>query len=298
MLTPLLTSFAARFTSSLVAEYGLSPDQIVTVYPCTAVQTGMLSQFMRSDGGLYFNHYLYKLSPTTDVQSLRQAWAEVMEENEILRAGFFVIDDDEHSFATAIYSEKSVGLPWSLMRADDSQCQFIIEQQKSSLATQSVHHLGLPPWHLTLVMAETSTQLLLSAHHALYDAQSLQMILDAVKSKYLRKAPCIRSHFSSPLEKIMEGALDACKLDESRSFWLKQLEGSTISRFPNLTVTRGRSRSSHVIAHISAWKLSKIKATSQKLGYSIHAVAQAAWARILSAYLGESQVVFGVGKLT
>jgi len=266
------------------------------VYPCTATQAGMLSQFLRSDGSLYFNHYLYELSPTTDIQPLRQAWIEVMEENELLRAGFFSIDDDEHSFATIIYSKKGVELPWTLTRVGDAQRQSTIQQQKSSLATQSVHNLGLLPWHLTLVMTETTTQLLLSAHHALYDAQSLQMILDAVRSKYLGNAPGIRPHFAGPLGKIVEGSLDASKLDESRSFWLKQLEGSAISRFPSLTATRVRSRSSHVTVQSSAWKLSEIEAASQKLGYSIHAVAQAAWARILSAYLGEPQVVFGVGK--
>ncbi|KAF8420669.1 hypothetical protein EV426DRAFT_239732 [Tirmania nivea] len=293
-LTYQLTSFAARFTSSLIAEYTLSSNQIVAVYPCTATQAGMLSQFLRSDGCLYFNHYLYELFPTADVQPLRQAWTEIMEENEILRAGFFSIDCDEHSFATVIYSKKSVELPWTLMRTDDAQRQSTIEQQKSSLATKSVRHLGLPPWHLTLIMAETSIQLLFSAHHALYDAQSLQMILDAVRSKYLGKGPSIRPHFAGPLGRIMEGALDASKLEESRSFWLKQLEGSAISKFPSLTATRARSRSSHVTARSSAWRFSEIESASQKLGYSIHAVAQAAWARILSAYLGESQVVFGV----
>jgi len=296
MINPLLTSFAARFTSSLVREYGLLSDQVVTVYPCTAAQAGMLSQFLRSDGELYFNHYLYELPATADVQLLRQAWGEVMEENEVLRAGFFSIDDDEHSFATVIYSKKSVELPWTLMKADNTQRQAIIEQQKSSLAIQSVHCLGIPPWHLTLVMTETSTQLLLSAHHSLYDAQSLQMILDAVKSKYFGRAPAIRPHFAGPLGRIVEGTLDASKLDECRSFWLKQLEGSTISKFPSLTPTRVRSRSSHVTAQSSTWKLSEIETASQKLGYSIHAVAQAAWVRILSAYLGESQVTFGVGK--
>ncbi|RPB21806.1 hypothetical protein L211DRAFT_827739 [Terfezia boudieri ATCC MYA-4762] len=293
-LNPHLTTFAARFTSSLVAEFRLSTDQIVGVYPCTATQTGMLSQFLRTDGGLYFNHYLYELSPTTDIQPLRQAWTEVMEENEILRTGFFSIDDDQHSFATVIYSKKCVVLPWTLIRVDDAQRQSAIKQQKSLLATQSVHRLGHPPWHLTLVITGKTTQVLLSAHHALYDAQSLQMILDAVRSKYLGKALGIRPHFAGPLGKIVESALDGFKLDESQSFWLKQLEGNTISRFPSLTATRVRSRSSHVTAQSSAWKLSEIEAASQKLGYSIHAVAQAAWARILSTYLGEPQVVFGV----
>ncbi|KAF8444235.1 hypothetical protein BGX38DRAFT_1143770 [Terfezia claveryi] len=293
-LNPHLTTFAARFTSSLVAEFSLSTDQIVAVYPCTATQAGMLSQFLRTDGGLYFNHYLYELSPTTDIQPLRQAWTEVIEENEILRTGFFSIDDDQHSFATVVYSKKCVELPWTLIRVDDAQRQSAIKQQKSLLATQSVHRLGHPPWHLTLVITGKTTQVLLSAHHALYDAQSLKMILDAVRSKYLGKALGIRPHFAGPLGKIVEAALDGSKLDESQSFWLKQLEGSTISRFPSLTATRVRSQSSHVTAQSSTWKLSEIEAASQKLGYSIHAVAQAAWARILSAYLGEPQVIFGV----
>lgn len=262
------------------------------------MQAGMLSQFLRSGGGLYFNHYLYQLSSTVDVQLLRDAWTKVMQENDMLRAGFYGIDDEEFPFASVIYTKNSFELPWTLITTDDdvSHCS-LIQKQKSFLTSQAAKDLGIPPWHLSLFVTNDSSQLLLSAHHALYDAQSLRMILEAVTSYYLGNTAVQGSNFTGPLGKILVDADDATRIEAIRSFWVKRLDGTTISRFPSLTPTRIQSQNSHVTEHCSAWKLSHIEALSKDLGFSTHAVAQAAWARVLSAYLGEPQVCFGVGKL-
>lgn len=256
----------------------------------------MLSQFLNSETGLYFNHYLYRLSSTADISRLKNSWKVVMDDNDILRAGFFDIDDHEHSFVTAIYSRVGFELPWTVRYTNDNDIQATVEKRKSELTSQVLESLTIPPWYLTLFVAEGSTQLLFSAHHALYDAQSLNMILDAVLDNYLGKHSSNHPHFSGPLSKIVQSSVDAASLASSRSFWLKQLEGYSISRFPCLTPTRVHNREFHVVTQHSLWPLSQIKTACQNLGLSLHAVAQAAWVRVLSAYIGETQVTYGLGK--
>lgn len=297
-MSPILSSFSTRFTKLLVLEYGFSLTDIGAVYPCTAVQAGMLSQFLRSSGSLYFNHMLYELSPTINISLLKQAWTEVMEENEILRAGFVSIDDDEHSFATVIHSQRSAELPWSVINTNNDSFQSVVEEQKRKLTLHSLAKLEFLPWHLTLINTQTLTHLLLSAHHALYDAQSLRMVLDDVMDHYYGVETKFHSHLSGTLATIVSSSLDTAKLDAGRTFWQKHLEGCTISTLPSLTDTRVRSSSSHVTELLCTLKLSQIETAVQKLGYSLHAVAQAAWARVLSAYLGEQQVMFGLGMYT
>ena len=219
-----------------------------------------------------------------------------MDNNDILRAGFFDIDGNEHSFATAIYSRAGVKLPWTVIYTNDNDIHATVEKRKSELTSQVLESLTNPPWFLTLFVAEGSTQLLFSAHHALYDAHSLGMIFDAVLDSYLQKSPCNRPHFSGPLGRIVQSSVDEASLALSRSFWLKQLEGYSISRFPCLTPTRVQNREFHVVIQHSLWKLSQIETTCQNLGFSLHAVAQAAWVRVLSAYAGETQVTYGLGK--
>ena len=295
-LSPLLTSFASRFTKLLLSEYRLLSDEIIAVYPCTPVQEGMLSRFLNSGTGLYFNHYLYRLSSTVDISQLRNSWKIAMDNNDILRAGFFDIGDNEYSFATAIYSRVGIELPWTVRYTNDNDLHATIEKRKSELTSQVLECLTIPPWYLTLFITEGSTQLLLSAHHALYDVQSLKMILDTVLDSYLRNYPSNRPHFSGPLGRIVQSSVDETSLALSRSFWLKQLEGYSISRFPCLTPTRVQDKGFHAVTQHSLWPLSQIETSCQNLGFSLHAVTQAAWARVLSAYTGETQVTYGLGK--
>ncbi|KAF8460398.1 hypothetical protein BDZ91DRAFT_422141 [Kalaharituber pfeilii] len=287
----LLDAFAARHAPTLKSEYGLSLNQIDGIYPCTEMQSGMLSQFLRSNGGLYFNHILFELPPAIKAAKLRHAWTELMESNDILRAGFFGIDDEQHSFATVIYSKSIAELPWTEIQFDTEAA---IDKYKDQLVSQSVESLGSLQWHLTYISTPSSTKLLFSGNHALYDANSLKMMLSDAADIYLDKSPNSHPHFAATLEAILESSLDSAALEAGRSFWLKQLERSSISTFPDLNVSRVQSTTSHVASQLSSKPLSQIEGECKKLGYSLHAVAQAAWVRILSAYIGESQVAFGI----
>ncbi|KAI5788368.1 hypothetical protein EDC01DRAFT_617399 [Geopyxis carbonaria] len=214
----------------------------VTVYPCTGAQEGMISQFLRSQGELYFNHIIFKLPADLNTDKLHNAW----------------------------------------------------QQQKKIGATEALKNLHLPPWRLTLIQSESQNYLLFSGLHALYDATTLQIFYQDVAKFYHCRSIPERPQFGNILEEILRHRLDSNTVEEDKRFWLNQLEGSSICRMPNLCPQRTASKEYHVRSIEASWGLSEIEATCQKLGVSVHAAAQAAWARILSAYTGETALTMGV----
>jgi non-ribosomal peptide synthetase component F len=254
----------------------------------------MLSQFLRSNGKLYFNHTLLKLPSDVDEQKLKAAWNSVFTALDILRSGFVEIDDDVHSFATVTYRREHIQLPWHAVY-EVSDFRSFVDKQKLHASSLALEKLYLPPWQIVFFKtASEDSYLLFSGHHALYDATSLQVIFQDAVAQYLCSQTRRHPQFSTVLEDIIKHTLNQPTVSSDRDFWLKQLKGSNICRLPNLCPTRITSTTYHVKELHSSWKLSDIESACQRRGVSLHSIGQAAWARVLSSYTGETAVTVGV----
>jgi len=292
----LLSGFAARFTDQVCAETGLLKEKIAGVYPCTPVQEGMLSQFLRSKGGLYFNHTVFELPENIDLLGLRDSWDVISKSLDILRTGFAGVDDAQHSFSMIVHNPNAIELPWSVVSIGENSEELITSQkgEKASIALKGLH---LPLWSLTLLQRTSGNHLLMfSAHHALYDAHSLTVILHSVALQYSGKKYSLSHTFSRALSEITKHTTDSKIISDDQEFWKKHLDGCAVSRFPSLSPLRVKSAASHVSSINANWSLSNIEKACRQLGISVHAAGQAAWARILSAYSGETTVTMGVGS--
>lgn len=287
--------FNDRFIGLICTETRLTRSQISGIFPCTPAQEGMLSQFLRSKGRLYFNHIVFKLPRGVDLTRLRESWNVVTGFHDMLRAGFVEVDDARHSFATIIHRQDAVNLPWSTVNSM-GDIATLISGQKELNTSRVFEKLHLPPWGVTVFKNGSEDHLLFSAHHALYDAKSLSLVLNDVFCEYSGGDISPRPHFSEVLDRIMKHTLNPEVSEGDKSFWMKQLQGSSISRFPNLCPLRVKSTSSHICSIETSWSLSKIEKACRKLGMSVNSVGQAAWARVLSAYMGDNAVTIGIGK--
>ncbi|KAF8539319.1 hypothetical protein BDD12DRAFT_882702 [Trichophaea hybrida] len=289
-----ISEFEGRFLPLIKAEHNIDVESISGVFPCTAVQEGMLSQFLRSNGKLYFNHTLFKLPSNVNEQKLKAAWNSVFMVLDILRSGFVEVDDNVHSFAAVTYRRDHIQLPWLAVH-DVSDLRNFVDKQKLHASSSTLEKLYLPPWQIVFFKtASKGSYLLFSGHHALYDATSLQIIFQDTVTHYLGSQTPKRPQFGAVLEDIVKHTLDQPTTVNDRDFWLKQLEGSSICRIPNLCPVRITSTTHHVKELYSSWNLSDIESACQRRGVSLHAVGQAAWARVLSAYTGETAVTLGV----
>lgn len=281
--------------SVICTEMGITDKEITGIYPCTSAQEGMLSQFLCSKGGLYFNHTVFKLPEDVDLSRLRRSWDAVFKSHDMLRAGFVGVDDARHSFALVVHQQDAVRLPWSSM-ASEGDMDNLISTQKEVHASRALQNLHVPPWSISVIQGRSRDHILIfSAHHALYDAHSLGFILEDVLHEYSGQGLSSRPRFSTALSSIMKHIVEPKIIEDDKAFWINQLQGSSISRFPNMCPVRVKGTASHVHFIKTRWSLSRIEIRCRQLGISVHAVGQAAWARVLSAYMGDVAVTMGVG---
>src|SRR5947209_5850601 len=113
------TDFQKRHLSNICQEDDIPQHEVEAVYPCTASQEGMLSQFLHSNGLLYLNYILLRVHEGIDIYKLTDAWRSVLLSNEIFRSGFVPISDKTHHFAMIIHKAESFQIPLNTIHSDE-----------------------------------------------------------------------------------------------------------------------------------------------------------------------------------
>jgi amino acid adenylation domain-containing protein len=270
-------------------EHQITTERVASVRPCTPVQSGMLSEYTHSDGHQYFNHTFYAVEADVTPEKLRVAWSKVLEQFEILRTGFVGTDDHEHPFVMLTYAEFDAN---DLQIQSSSQEGLVYESCERTALESVKDNLYLPPWRWSLVDIEGAKCLQFSAHHAVFDAESLRLIMGDLQSALSNGCVSARLPIDGALSHILLSS--QADLETQRIFWSQKLNGAPVTRFPNMTPVRTTDTESVNIELVLGLHRDKLEARCQELGVSMQSVGQAAWARLLSAYTGESQVTFGV----
>ncbi|KAI4729506.1 peptide synthetase [Aureobasidium sp. EXF-10728] len=282
-------AFDKRYRQFALNSHQIATGKVSVVRPCTPVQSGMLSEYTHSDGHQYFNHTFYAVEANLEPEKFRLAWSRVLQQHEILRTGFVSTDDSEHPFVMLTYNE---------FKADELEIQSPSHQDPTfeyceRTALESVRDsLHLPPWRWCSLEIQDTRYLQFSAHHAIFDAESLRLIMADLQSALSSDHVVARQSIDSALSHIISSG--QADVEAQRTFWSQKLGGAPVTRFPNLTPTRTESTNTVNIELVLGVQRSELEARCQELGVSMQSVGQAAWTRLLSAYTGESQVTFGV----
>lgn len=272
-------AFEEKYRGKITAELGeLAAAGVEGVYPCTPVQSGMLAQTLHSGGVEYVNSYTLQLRPDVELERLREAWGVVVKACPMLRAGFV---GTEKGFAVVVYTASTATVPW-------------VEEGEGGEKGEGmgVAELARRPWRLEVLGREGGMCVKFTAHHALYDAQSLHVILSDVQAAYTHGTVPEYPSFLPLLGAILTSNSPD---DEERrkAFWTEQ-NSFSVHRFPDLTPLRVASTRSIARTMKAKMGLREIEERCREGGWSVQAVGQAAWARLLAAYTGEGSVTFGV----
>ncbi|KAG9244261.1 hypothetical protein BJ878DRAFT_421762 [Calycina marina] len=271
-------AFDVKYRDAIFARLDIVKEQVEIIRPCTAVQQGMIAQSLHSRGENYINSVWLKLDQGTSIPNLRLAWIKTVAVHEMLRTGFTQVEDPQHPFAMITYTEKNRSLPWSNEPSDSINGSFL-----DSLHTHC--------WRITVGSQGESTVLRFTAHHALYDSQSMQMIFQDVVRAYNGHEPTQRPLITPLIGHILEEAKDS---PEQQEFWKGEENKIVINRFPDLTPLRVSSERTLVTVIASTYSLSQLEEHCRAVGVTMQAAGQATWARILAAYTGEVSTTFGV----
>ncbi|KAG4442383.1 hypothetical protein IFR05_002161 [Cadophora sp. M221] len=273
-------AFGNRHREVVCSSLGLSPEKVEAVLPCTSVQQGMLAQTLHSEGLEYVNSIWFQLPVEISISELKNAWESVCEKNEMLRTCFASTEDPRHPFAMVVQKKEDHELPW-----------YESAEERSAQVCKAADFFK-KPWSLNLFEENGASILRFTAHHALYDAQSVQMLLADVAKTYATQSTDPRPPVATLLGAILQDSQQ--NQNEKKLFWKRDENKIIANRFPDLTPLRVSDTNSAVKEIISQSSSPKLEELCRSNGVTVQAATQATWARILAFYIGETSTTFGM----
>ncbi|KAF2133554.1 hypothetical protein P153DRAFT_332464 [Dothidotthia symphoricarpi CBS 119687] len=282
--------FDTKHRALVLEECNLEDQDVEVVLPCTPLQDGIVSQFLTKDGTVYLNCLRLQLISEVDLDLLKEAWTTVKNRNRILRTGFAHIKDEHHSFAMVQHRPEAISLPWD-SSPDDSSLKSTDDWLRR-LQQRGLEKPHWPLWNIRIVYENEKTFLDLAIFHALFDAQSLQMILQEVMDVYNGQSLGEIVLLDPVLDAILCSSKD--EQEYAEKFWTRLGRTASPSRFPNLTPLRCGPTTPAVLTKQSLKLLSDIEGGCRKANVSLQAVGIASWLTLLSAYTGQPTVTCGI----
>ncbi|GFN18422.1 nonribosomal siderophore peptide synthase SidC [Aspergillus tubingensis] len=283
-----LSAFQARNHTVCAERLSIPPEKIQRVLPTTATQSGILTSFLRSSSDAafatrsYIYHSVLPLEPGVDINRIKTAWETVIASYDSFQTVFCWLDDDMAPFAQCILAPTAVSeRKWNTYHATKQSSEDNTLQQALREAEESIE-LNTPPWRLSLVTSPTSTRIILSMFHGIFDGGSLQLLLEDVSSVYTGNPPAQRVS----LEHLVKHHFQADHAATAQ-FWQQHLESYSPVWFPSVTSYRTPSTKKTGCVEITArTSYDRLKRESKLIGSTPLSVLQAAWGSILLAYTG------------
>lgn len=256
-------------------------DTITDVYPCTPLQSSMLTQTLGSDGRLYYHHHPVILARHIDIPRLKQAWKYLTMKTEILRTTFYFSNPD-NSWLAAVHQEG----PDNWVECDTGAS---MSDSLSDVINRSILHEAAdyerPPWRTTILKNAMETVLVISMHHSLYDGESISLLFQDLARLYEGIKLPARAPFSDAARAIMKSKTDA------EEVWLQKLNG-----FESSEVSPSRKANETDMIEIQTtlkMGVETVHRCCKDLGVTIQTVALLAYGKSLACVSGRRDVVFG-----
>ena len=305
-----LTEFR-RSAQPILDKHGVFLDsEIESVLPCTPLQAGLLTEFFKSSGQHYFNYISFNSREDSSVdltgQAWQSAWRHAASSIPMLRTGFINIDSAEEASLLSPYAMVQISSASMLENhvqvhivKESESSKFDVTKWRAAAASKALSNTQLPPWQVVIVESDGSTLLTchLAIHHALYDAASLQGIFDTVSNYIVAGQQAKQQDLTSTEAAVADILHKVTSLTGTSSaisaLWKDRAPTAVVNSFPILTPLKVSPATFHVLSKVSAQPLADLQAAVRTAGFTLNAVLQAAWTRILSSYIGDASVVFG-----
>lgn len=253
--------------------------EIKAVWPCTATQLGILSEYTKSNGSHYYNSVRLRLEPCVNATLLREKLEDLIEVHDMLRIGFLELDNVEMPFAMVLYSRIDADIR--------SESNTTVSREPSTYLPRDISR---PPWHIEFHHNANGASVELHMLHALYDAQSLETMLHDLAALY-QGLPVAR-----PVSIGRALSLIVADNKAERDIWgLLGCNESEVemTKFPDLNISQNVRRCALTATLDLEIERKVIQSQCETLACSVSTAFQAAWAQLLAVYTGQDSVVFG-----
>ncbi|KAG9529480.1 nonribosomal peptide synthase 11, partial [Aureobasidium melanogenum] len=257
----------------------LEPSQIDDIFPCTALQEGLLALTARSPGK-YVGHYIAELQPRVDLKRLRTAWQKVSEKASILRTRIVYLPTQ--GLVQVVLRE---ALHWLHFSSLDTYYQYTNDAIRDDTINTTAMRLGTRLARFAIIRdaAAGRSYLALAQHHATYDAWSLPLLQREVETMYQNLESDASIH---PLQNFVKYVFEQ-RSAAGRDFWSRQFSDIDASTFPTLPVKTYQPNPDQLITHT----IHHIRWPT--CGVTPSTALRAAWATLISWYVDCQDVTFG-----
>ena len=267
---------------------------IQTIYPATPMQQGMLfHSAYTAESGIYVEQLQFTLDGAVDLDALRQAWQQLIDQNDVLRTCF--VWQRTQTLQVVL---KQVDLPWShhdWQHIPDEQQQQKLQEWLQQDQQTVFDTTKAPLLRFTLItLGQHRHQFIWTYHHALLDGWSLSMLMQDLLSNYQANDPP-KPHSRRPYQTYIAW-LQQQDRKAVESYWQQKLSGFlTPTPLPLQARETAPASDFHECEHLLSAELTKkIQGWVRQQHVSLATLIYGAWGILLSRYSGESDVVFGI----
>lgn len=285
-----LAKFREEVSSQLQATLP-SNTEIESVLPCTPLQSAMMVSFAESKGQNYFNLMTYDVDPSIGLSEISGAWESLFVDHPMLRTGLVAVNHPHAAFAMVRHSAAGNTAPVTSMSATDASA-ISLDKFQENLRAEYITQPHLPPWHVLMVDVLGKVSMTLFIHHVLYDADSLAAMLQRLAMVLRNRPTAGLSNVEASVIEVMSTSLNPDP--EAEEFWKGKMAETVVNPFPIMTPLRETDSAMKAVTIESKLSFSSLKTATLNAGVTVQAVLQAAWTRILTSYIGENSVTFGV----
>ena len=237
-------------------------SRITDVYPCTALQQGLLALGARKHGQ-YVSRSVLRLQPGIEEEKLRQAWSATVQKLPLLRTR--IVDLPGQGLVQVV-------LDGSALREATDLDSYLREDEET--------HMGLGTDLCRAAIIDRDFAF--TIHHCTYDGNTLQMILEELESQYLGRSGLTVTPFQRFIHHLSK--IDP---EEAADFWKGQLSNTEAGQFPALPSATYAPQATDDLEH-------NISVAWPRTGVTPSIIVRSAWAILASQYTSSSDVLFAV----
>ncbi|BCS29626.1 non-ribosomal peptide synthetase [Aspergillus puulaauensis] len=253
---------------SVRQQCGMEESQVDDIYPCTALQAGLIALSGKRPGA-YTLAYEYELPADIDIGRLQAAWAATIKANPILRTRI-VLGSDGKLYQVVL---REHDIPWDTRRSG----QAIPSAWQDWQLGQRLIRLALSP-------GEQPASLTLLLHHTITDGWAISLLLEQVQSAY--SGSVLRPQ---PFNGFIHYLVRRAQMDHFDGFWKQRLSALQACSFPELP-----SPNYDPIPSATEERVIPLDTTARSERQSLAARLQLSWAAVVATYTDSPDVVFGI----
>ncbi|TKA79010.1 hypothetical protein B0A49_02271 [Cryomyces minteri] len=266
--------------ASAAKALSVTKDHVESIAPCTPLQEGIISRSLDNDKPVYFASFRFSVGHL-DLSRLRTAWEQAVTAIQVLRTHFLPTED---GYIQVVL--RPTELAWNEKYVtNNNETEAYLDGCRRKWWKQNRTELG-KTFEIVVVRSPTETTMAVHMFHALYDGNSLALLLEKVSQQYDGNP---RIDYGPSFHEVLPyGPLRQVK--GAKKFWVSHLAHVGGCRLPQ-AISDPKAEDFAVTLEIE--KLDGFEPVRRQLNITHQTLVQICWAAVMHKLYGDA-VTLGV----